>query len=291
MVYSPLLLLLGFVYVYAMYVDLNEAGVWCFLEEGKAGFLFEFWLFVRRFLFGFCYNVCYCWKSGVFFSWSWHHSNNSCFTRTNFVVPKDTLILASWNTKPSSTSEFLRMCLCCFSSTPKFYECRCRPVSFEINVYFSFLVHADSIKQIGIHLKITSVVFRRDCFLFVCVAFRLRQPADVKQFSLFRHLRRCYVFPLNWWQPRLAFIYKLYSDPDQMDFFEKDFGLESRFAFTSARGGEYRLCFGTNTSTWFGTGQALVWENEQFQTFNILCLVVVVICIHLGINLMFVVCM
>jgi hypothetical protein len=48
------------------------------------------------------------------------------------------------------------------------------------------------------------------------------------------------------------------SDPEQFTFFDRTFALTSRFAFTSARGGEYRLCFGTNTTTWFGTGQALV---------------------------------
>mmetsp|Transcript_10222 Transcript_10222/g.17177 ORF Transcript_10222/g.17177 Transcript_10222/m.17177 type:complete len:213 (-) Transcript_10222:87-725(-) len=50
------------------------------------------------------------------------------------------------------------------------------------------------------------------------------------------------------------------TDPEQFSFFERTFALTSRFAFTSARGGEYRLCFGTNTTTWFGTGQALKFE-------------------------------
>ena len=48
---ASLLLLLGA--AHAIYVDLNEAGTWCFLEE----------------------------------------------------VPKDTLVLATWNTKPSTQSE------------------------------------------------------------------------------------------------------------------------------------------------------------------------------------------
>jgi hypothetical protein len=50
------------------------------------------------------------------------------------------------------------------------------------------------------------------------------------------------------------------TDPDQFDFYERTFPQQSRFAFTSARGGEYRLCFSTNTSTWFGTGQALTFQ-------------------------------
>lgn len=49
------------------------------------------------------------------------------------------------------------------------------------------------------------------------------------------------------------------TDPEQFDFYERTFPKASRFAFTSARGGEYRLCFSTNTTTWFGTGQALTF--------------------------------
>jgi len=48
------------------------------------------------------------------------------------------------------------------------------------------------------------------------------------------------------------------TDPMDYNFFTRDFALTSRFAFTTARGGEYKLCFQTNTSTWFGSaGQAL----------------------------------
>merc|ERR1712023_580043 len=36
------------------------------------------------------------------------------------------------------------------------------------------------------------------------------------------------------------------TDPEQYTFFDQTFGKESRYAFTSARGGEYKLCFGTN---------------------------------------------
>eukprot|EP01132_Coremiostelium_polycephalum_P000897 gene897-1122_t len=41
-------------------------------------------------------------------------------------------------------------------------------------------------------------------------------------------------------------------DPEKKEFLSKTMGPEGRFAFTTLIGGEYQICFHTNTSRWFG---------------------------------------
>ena len=48
------------------------------------------------------------------------------------------------------------------------------------------------------------------------------------------------------------------TDPTGNKVLQRDLELQGRFAFTSTAGGEHVLCFGTNTSLWFGEAPKLV---------------------------------
>ena len=47
------------------------------------------------------------------------------------------------------------------------------------------------------------------------------------------------------------------SEASQGTFLTRSLDTEGRFAFTTTVGGEYNLCFSTNSSKWFGTPQKL----------------------------------
>jgi len=51
-------------------------------------------------------------------------------------------------------------------------------------------------------------------------------------------------------------------DPDNEYVINKNVGLEGRIAFSSHVGGEYQICWQTNTSRWFGSATKLKFEIE-----------------------------
>jgi hypothetical protein len=53
------------------------------------------------------------------------------------------------------------------------------------------------------------------------------------------------------------------TDPEGNIAMQRDMNPSGRFAFTSAQEGEFKLCFQTNSSRWFGARQRIVSLNER----------------------------